>query len=126
MNSGLTGADQDAFTTLRRIVVLVVYQGHSRDCLWEDRDRADPSLHAKAVIQRPSSNDDFYRNIHEMRLIKNPPSDSPSPASASIIIHQFGLIVDARIFWPLALHIQNLATATIKFVDFLPPNKQPH
>jgi len=80
----------------------------------------------KAVIQRPSSNDDFYRNIHEMRLIKTPKSDSPSLAQASIIIHRFVLIVDARIFWPLALHIQNRATATIKFVDFSSPNKQPH
>lgn len=107
-------------------MVLVVYQGYSRDCLWEDRDRADLSLHAKAVIQRPSSNNDFYRNIHKMQMIKTPPPDSPSPAQASIILLQFVLIVDARIFWPLALHIQNLATATIKFVDFSLPNEQPH
>lgn len=53
MNSGLTGADQEAFTTLRRIVVPVVCKGHSRDCLWEDRDRADLSLHAKSDHSAP-------------------------------------------------------------------------
>lgn len=53
-----------------------------------------------------------------MRLIKTPPSDSLSPAQASIIIHQFVMIVDGPIFWQLSLHIGNLAAATIKFVDF--------
>lgn len=72
-----------AFTTLRRIGVLLIYQGHSDDCLWEDRDRVDLSLKANAVIQRPSWNSDLYRNIHEMRMIKTPSSDSPSPPQAS-------------------------------------------
>lgn len=53
-----------------------------------------------------------------MRLIKTPPSDSLSPAQASIIIHQFVMIVDGPIFWQLSLYIGNLAAATIKFVDF--------